>query len=86
MAELARLAARDVPALADALEAEEWASHLISTWHRAGYARDEVDALFLPDFVAALEALGTASSLAVLRALSAVAAYSPNTNNMVRLG
>lgn len=74
LAEMARLAASDAPEIADVLEAEEWASHLIGTWHQGGILGGDVDALFLPGFVAALEALGTASALAVLRALSAVSA------------
>ncbi len=64
--ELARLAADDAPEVADALEAEQWASHLIGTWHRAAVPGDDIDAVFLPGFVAALEALHTASALAAL--------------------
>ena len=71
---MARLAAKDVADVADALEAQAWASDMISTWHGHGISAEDVDALFLPGFVRALKALGTAPALAVLRALSAVAA------------
>ena len=47
---------------------------MISTWHGPEIPGEDVDALFLPGFVRALEALGTAPALAVLRALGAVAA------------
>ncbi len=72
--DMARLAAKDVVDVDDALEAQAWASDMISTWHGQGIPGADVDALFLPGFVRAAEALGTAPALAVLRALGAVAA------------
>lgn len=76
LADMARLAAKDVLDVADALEAQAWASDMISTWHGHGIPGADVDALFLPGFVRALEALGTAPALAVLRAVGSVAAPS----------
>lgn len=57
---------------ATALEAEEWASCLIGTWHVQRLLEGDVDDLFHPAYVAALEALASAPALAALRALSGV--------------
>ena len=74
LAGMAEIAARDAHEPADALEAEQWASTLIGTMHAHPMPGEDVEALFLPGFVDALETLGTAAALATLRALGAVCA------------
>jgi len=74
LAGMAEIASRDALAPADALEAEQWASSLIGTMHARPMPGQDVEAMFLPGFVDALEELGTAAALATLRALGAVAA------------
>jgi hypothetical protein len=74
LADMAEIAARGAHEPTTALEAEQWASCLIGTFHVRSMPGEDVQALFLPGFVDALEALGTASALATLRALTAVAA------------
>lgn len=69
---MAEIASRDAHEPADALEAEQWASTLIGTMHVRPMPGQDVEAMFLPGFVEALEQLGTASALATLRALGAV--------------
>lgn len=71
---MAEIAARDANQPTDALAAEHWASSLIGTWHAGPMPGRDVEALFIPGFVGALEALGTAPALATLRALGAVGA------------
>jgi hypothetical protein len=73
LAELARLAAKSVREVADALDAEHWASDLIAMWRYETLPGEDADAAF-PRLVRALEALGTAPALAALRALSAIGA------------
>jgi len=72
--QMAALSVREVHELADALEAEQWASTLIGTWHARPMPGQDVEAMFFPGFVDALERLGTARALATLRALAAVGA------------
>lgn len=74
LAGMAEIAARDAQEPADALEAEQWASTLIGTMHARPMPSEDVEALFLPGFVDALETLGTGPALATLRALGAVCA------------
>jgi hypothetical protein len=74
LADIAEIAARDADEPADALDAEQWASCLIGTLHVRPMPGEDVEDLFFPGFVDALEALGTAPALATLRALSAVGA------------
>ena len=71
---MATLSVREVHELADALEAEQWASTLIGTWHARPMPGQDVEAMFFPGFIDALERLGTARALATLRALAAVGA------------
>src|SRR3954452_1801276 len=71
---MAEIAARDAHEPADALEAEQWASTLVGTMHVRPMPGNDVEAMFLPGFVDALETLGTAPALATLRALGAVCA------------
>jgi hypothetical protein len=74
LAGMAEIAARDADEPADALEAEQWASMLIGTWHVRPMPGEDVEAMFFPGFVDALEELGTAPALATLRALATVGA------------
>ncbi|HKH17952.1 MAG TPA: hypothetical protein VKA57_10530 [Solirubrobacteraceae bacterium] len=74
MASMAAIAARDADRPCTALEAEEWASCLVGTWHLGELPDRAVEDLFVPGFVQALERLGTAHALATLRAMSAVGA------------
>lgn len=69
---MAEIAVRDAQAPTDALGAEQWASCLIGTWHACPMPGVDVEAVFLPGFVDALEALDTAPALATPRALGAV--------------
>lgn len=62
--------------LEDALEAECWASELISMWRGRQLIDGDAEELFLPAFVRALERKGSPKSLATLRALSAVGSES----------
>lgn len=71
---MAAIAVRDATEPGDALEAEQWASCLIGTWHVHPMPGEDVEELFFPGFVDALETLGTARALATLRALAAVGA------------
>ncbi len=74
LAGMAEIAARGALEPSDALDAELWASCLIGTWHAQPMPGADVDELFIPGFVDALEQLGTAAALATLRAMSAVGA------------
>ena len=74
LADMAEIASRDAHEPTTALEAEQWASCLIGTFHVRPMPGEDVEAIFLPGFVDAVEALGTAPALATLRALTAVAA------------
>lgn len=74
LAGMAEIAVREAPELRDSLEAERWASCLIGTWHVRPMPGEDVEAMFFPGLVRALEALGTGSALATLRALAAVGA------------
>ena len=74
MNDLAAIAVRDAVSMTDAMDAEQWASCLIGTWHiRPLPPGDDVEALFFPGFIAALEQLARPRALATLRALGAVA-------------
>lgn len=72
LAGMAEIATRDAGEPTDALKAEQWASMLIGTWHARPMPGQDVEAMFFPGFIDALEALGTAPALATLRALAAV--------------
>jgi hypothetical protein len=74
LADMAEIASRDAHGPTTALDAEQWASCLIGTFHVRPMPGEDVEAMFLPRFVDALEALGTAPALPTLRALTAVAA------------
>lgn len=74
LAGMAEIASRDAHEPGDALEAEQWASCLIGTMHVRPMPGEDVEAMFLPGFVDALEKLGSAPALATLRALGAVSA------------
>lgn len=75
MATMAAITVGDAHEPSSALEAEEWASCLIGTWHvRPLPGGEDIEELFFPGFVTALEQLGTATALATLRAISAVGA------------
>jgi hypothetical protein len=56
----------------DALDAECWASELVSIWTRRELTKGEAEEVYLPAFVRALERRASAKALATLRALSAV--------------
>jgi hypothetical protein len=72
LAQVAREAAKSIPEVTDALDAEQWASSLMATWLHPSLPDHGADALLFPRLVRALEALATAPALAALRALSAV--------------
>jgi len=74
LAGMAEIATRDAGEPTDALDAEQWASCLIGTWHVRPMPGEDVEAMFFPGFVDALEGLGTAPALATLRALGSVGA------------
>ena len=63
---------RSAGKLEDALEAECWASELISMWRGRQLIDGDAEEVFLPAFIGALERKGSPKSLATLRALSAV--------------
>jgi hypothetical protein len=65
-----------VGTLEDALEAECWASDLISMWRGRQLIDGDAEQVFLPAFIRALERKGSPKSLATLRALSAVGSES----------
>ena len=67
---------RSVGKLEDALEAECWASELISMWRGRQLIDGDAEEVFLPAFIRALERKGSPKSLATLRALSAVGSES----------
>jgi len=67
---------RSVGKLEDALEAECWASELISMWRGRELIDGDAEEVFLPAFIRALERKGSPRSLATLRALSAVGSES----------
>jgi hypothetical protein len=70
---IAELAARDADQPEDALDAEQWASTILGMMRNAPLPPGEdAESMFVPGFVAALEALGTRKALATLRALAAV--------------
>ena len=71
---MAAMVVREAYEPADALEAEQWASTIVGTWHVRPMPGQDVEAMFFPGFVDALERLGTARALATLRALAAVGA------------
>jgi hypothetical protein len=62
--------------LEDALEAECWASELISMWRGRQLVDGDAEGVFLPAFIRALERKGSPKSLATLRALGAVGSES----------
>lgn len=67
---------RSVGTLADALEAECWASELISMWRGRQLIDGDAEELFTPALIRALERKRSPKSLAALRALSAVGSES----------
>jgi len=74
LARMAAMSVHQVHELTDSLEAEQWASTIIGTWHARPMPGQDIDAMFFPGFVDALEHLGTSRALATLRALAAVGA------------
>ena len=75
LAGIAELTARDADQPEDALDAEQWASTILGMMLAAPLPPGEdIAAMLLPGFVAALESLGTRKALAALRALAAVTA------------
>ncbi|MEA2182200.1 MAG: hypothetical protein QOF69_1385 [Solirubrobacteraceae bacterium] len=74
LADMAAMTAREAHEAADALEAEQWASTIIGTWHARPMPGQNVEAMFFPGYVDALARLGTAAALASLRALAAAGA------------
>ncbi len=76
MDELVPTVLRSVGKLEDALEAECWASELISMWRGRQLIDGDAEEVFLPAFIRALERKGSTKSLATLRALSAVGSES----------
>ena len=72
MSRMATLASSEVHEIEDWLGAELWASTLIGTWHVRRLLEGDVEELFFPAFVHALERLGTQPALATLRAVSRV--------------
>jgi hypothetical protein len=71
---MAEIASADANEPANAVEAEAWASCLLGTLHARALPDEDVEAMFLPGFIDALEALRTPAALATLRALGAVIA------------
>src|SRR5919108_1589669 len=74
LTEMAKIASSDAHEPANALEAEQWASSMFGTWRVHQLPGEDINAIFFPGFVAALEKLASAEALATLRALSAVGA------------
>ena len=74
LSNMAAVIVREAHEPADALEAEQWASTIVGTWHVRPMPGEDVTAMFFPGFVDALERLGTARALETLRALAAVGA------------
>jgi len=72
MDRMASIVLRDVGGLGDALEAECWASEVVSTWSGRETADGDAEQIFLPAFVRALERKASRNALAMLRALGAV--------------
>jgi hypothetical protein len=76
LAGIAELAARDADLAENAFEAEQLASSILGTIRAApAPPGEDVEALFLPGFIAALEALGSRKALATLRAVAVVSAH-----------
>lgn len=69
-------ALRGVGKIGEALEAECWASELVSLWNGRQLIEGDAGDVFLPAFVRALERKGSRNALAALRALSAVGSES----------
>ena len=67
---------RSAGKLEDALEAECWASELISMWSGRQLIDGDAEEVFLPALIRALERKGSPKSLVTLRALSAVGSES----------
>ena len=74
LADMAEIAARDAHEPTTAFEAEQWASSVVGTFRVPAMPGEEAEAIVVPAFADALEALGTPAALATLRALAAVAA------------
>jgi hypothetical protein len=72
MDDLAATVVRDAKTPADALDAECWASELLSTFRDTPLPDGDAEEVFVPALVRALEQRGSANALATLRALSAV--------------
>jgi len=86
LARMAAMSVRETHTLTDELEAEQWASTIIGTWHARPMPGQDIEAMFFPGFVDALEDLGTARALATLRALAAVGAGSHGQRATVAAG
>jgi len=69
---MAEVAVRDAAKLEDAIDAECWASDVLSTWGGRELPDGDAEEVFAPAFVRALERRGSPKALATLRALSAV--------------
>lgn len=72
MNRMAEVAVRDAGQIADVLEAECWASDLVSTWDGRDLSAGDPEEIFTPAFVRAVERRGSPKALVTLRALSAV--------------
>src|SRR5687768_2054227 len=60
LSNMAAMVVREGYEPADALEAEQWASTIVGTWHVRPMPGQDIEAMFFPGFVDALERLGTA--------------------------
>jgi len=76
MADMAEITVIEAHEPRDVLEAEQWASCIVGTWHVTPLLEGDVEELFFPAYVSALEGLGSAGALATLRAMSGVGAAS----------
>ena len=74
MATMAEITVTEAHEPRDVLEAEQWASCIVGTWHVTPLLEGDVEELFFPAYVSALEELGSAGALATLRAMSGVGA------------
>lgn len=74
MKDMAEITVTEAREPRDVLEAEQWASCIVGTWHVTPLLEGDVEELFFPAYVSALEELGSAGALATLRAMSGVGA------------
>lgn len=72
LATIAAVAAAGADEPKNALEAEQWASGLVSSWRIPSMPDPEIDGLFWPGLVAELEDVGGTGGLAALRALASI--------------